>query len=412
MTFRCAIAPPGRRDRAPERAKGGRDVRTRLGALWVVVAVVAIVATSVCTMTGQAAAFETSTAVGSLDAISIRANPATSPCPSCTLWSVTGWAADPALPGAEITAAVTVDGLALGGDATGGVSRPDVVERIPFASATAGWHGLVAVPGDGKPHDICAIARGNARLGAALLGCVTVTPDARHAGDPRGHVDAASARSGRLEFSGWAGDPDEGALGMGGRPTQVRLLLDGFWFEGFTAEHARPDVHAAIPELVNAGGFVGSVPVPPGEHRWCLHALNSGSQGRSNPAIGCGQTMVPASSSGVLGAVDSVHQRELLTSPVVTSGWAWSPSAGRLDVRVEVVVVGTNVLDPAFPHSVVSETRTGRTRPDVGAVHPFAGQQTGFAVSSAIEGRPAYACAYALIDGHEELIGCRGATFG
>jgi hypothetical protein len=345
--------------------------------------------------------------VGALDSISLRANPATSPCPTCTLWSVTGWAASAATPGGELIVHMTVDGIGAGGQAVGGVPRPDVQAVHSYASATAGWRGLVAVPGDGRIHEICAVANGAGRNAWTRLGCATVTPGARDAGDPAGYVDEVRASSGRIHFRGWAGDPDEGAEVAGGEPTHVRLLLDGFWFDGFVAEAPRPDVPLVFPELRNAGGFAGSVPVPPGDHAWCLYALNSGNRGLSNTAIGCGRTTVPAADVWVFGALDRIHQNLPFDGPVDVSGWAWSPAAGSLDLRVDVLVVGEQMAT-----STIFDARTGGMRPDVATAHPVAGFDTGFSLSGDIDGRPAYACLFALVDGVEQFIGCRGATIG
>jgi hypothetical protein len=323
---------------------------------------------------------------------------------------LSGWVADPdddkSIPDHQATVQPAVDGRPVVG-AGGTVARADVSAVYPFVRQPVGWQAAAPVPDDGQVHEVCAIARNTGPGSDVVLGCRSMGPGVRDGGEPSGYVDAVSARPGLVRFTGWAGDPDAGAT-----PTRVRLTLSGFRFEGWVAHGDRPDVRAARPDLANAGGFDGTLALPPGDYRWCLSAANQGTAGLSDTVIGCGFIVVPGPSGRVLGAVDAseYHHGGYDASTQTTQGWAWDPVARERPVVV-LRTVSYNFERP--PHDTTVVATGGIARPDVAAAVSGASPTTGWSADEQRFGKfggPVYACAYAVIDLSEELIGCRAST--
>jgi hypothetical protein len=182
-------------------------------------------------------------------------------------------------------------------------------------------------------------------------------------------------------------------------------------FDGWDATSPRPDVHFALPYLGNAGGFDGVLAVPPGRHAWCLSAVNRGPHGLGNTTIGCGTIDVPGTPAEVQGYVDGVHVEfgGYNASSVNVVGWTWDPlAAPQPEVRVHFLVTNFE----RAPWDLVVSTTASVARPDVPQFIAGAPSDTGFEARAWLPkfGRVAYACAFVVRAGAEQLIGCHGAT--
>jgi hypothetical protein len=327
---------------------------------------------------------------------------------SGTVWFATGWVADPdddkSIPDHQAMVTVTVDGVPVFG-AFGRVQRPDVSAVYPFVRQPVGWSLGWTVPDDGRSHEVCVVALNTGPGRDVILRCQTAVPGERDGHEPAGYVDSVTVRAGLVRFTGWAGDPDGTTA-----PTRVRLVLNGYIFEGWDAASLRPDVDAARPDVPNAGGFDGTIAIPPGQYSWCLSAVNTGPRGLANTDIGCGRIDVPGPTGRVLGSLDAVwYEKFTGVYPFGAAGWAWDPVAHEVPV-VRVHTLARNFERP--PHDETRDATMGESRPDVPAAIPGVSANAGW---RSIENRfgkfgsPVYVCAFAIVDLHEEFIGCRSA---
>ncbi|GAB2685863.1 hypothetical protein GCM10027194_19460 [Thalassiella azotivora] len=193
--------------------------------------------------------------------------------------AVSGWTIDPSST-APTTVHVYVDGR-WGTQLAADRSRPDVAAAYPGHGDRRGFAGELRLP-DGT-HQVCAfginVGAGDANT---LLGCRRVSVNR----SPLGSFDSASAQSGGVRVTGWAGDPDSAA------PTSVHAYVGGRWGGAYPADVLRPDVRRVHPGLGERTGFSAVVPARAGE-QVCVYAINVG-PGSTNPLLGC-RTAAPSS---------------------------------------------------------------------------------------------------------------------
>jgi GH25 family lysozyme M1 (1,4-beta-N-acetylmuramidase) len=206
------------------------------------------------------------------------------------------------------------------------------------------------------------------------------------AGNPFGNIESMLRLPTSIQIGGWAIDPDSRD------PIKVHVYVDGQWGGEYTANGSRPDVGAVYTGYGSIHGLQVSVPVPPGEHRVCVYAINVGG-GSTNPEMSC-QTVA----SLPTGNFESV----ISTGPgaIRASGWAVDPdttSALEIDVFVDDVFVKRGA--------------TGQARPDVATAFPGATGQAGFSIDVfGVSGGSHKVCVRAVNAGAVQTrvsVGCR-----
>lgn len=207
---------------------------------------------------------------------------------------------------------------------------------------------------------------------------------------PSGNWESLTASGGDLHIAGWALDPDQPA-----RSSEVHVYVDGGG-TAVLADRSRPDVGSAFPGAGAAHGFALSVPVPPGEHRVCVYAIDVDAPSRNAP-LGCWslstQVTLPVGNWDALSAVGAT---------VSVAGWAMDPDQLGVSSQVHVYVDGAGAAVLA-----------GQSRPDVGVAFPGAGPAHGFSRSMAVPPGEHRVCVYAIdleSPSRNTSFGCRSIT--
>jgi len=190
--------------------------------------------------------------------------------------------------------------------------------------------------------------------------------------DPVGFLDSVTyAGGGVVRVSGWALDPDTYD------PIDVHVYV-GSNPVGVRADASRPDIAAAYPGWGDRHGFTADIAVGEGTHRVCAYAINVPAGG--NPGLGCRDVVV--TNAGPRGTLDLVAPT---ASTVRVAGWAWDPDTA---APVEIhVYAGSNHI---------ATTNADRSRPDVAAGVPGAGEGRGFDLEIPIAAGRHRVCAYAI----------------
>jgi len=276
--------------------------------------------------------------------------------------SLSGWAFDRNTLN-PIQVHVYVDG---GGHAiTADRSRTDVGRAYPGVGNNHGFAFSESLPLGN--HRVCAYAI-DANGGPALgLTCQTVTVrDAL----PEAHLDSVSTSIDGISLRGWAFDRD--AAG----PIQVHVYVDGTVYS-IAADRSRPDVGRAYPGVGDNHGFAFSKPVPAGDHRVCVYAIDS----TGGPALGLGCRTVTAPNARPLGHVDSMSST---VDGIAVGGWALDLDTSK-PISVHVYVDGVS-----FPITAAG------ARADVGRAYPGLGDNHGFTFSRPVAVGTHHVCVYAI----------------
>ena len=201
--------------------------------------------------------------------------------------------------------------------------------------------------------------------------------------NPAGNWDGATVSGRTYQFAGWAFDPN-----VLRQPVSVDVIdsrPDGSTVSTrFTANGSRPDVAAVYPNLGGNTGFAGSIQLTgAGRHVVCTMVINIGPG--ANQWLHCGDVVVEPGPSGYY---DSVASNGVGTLGVV--GWAADPDGPAAVENVHLYASGPNGST-----RVIGQTTM--PRPDVHAVYPWIGPNSGFATTV-----PAFGlglnevCAYAI----------------
>jgi SpoIID/LytB domain protein len=195
----------------------------------------------------------------------------------------------------------------------------------------------------------------------------------RDEGNPFGGYDAATPVTGdQVRVVGWALDPDTTD------PIIVHVYVDGRLQNAYMADVPRPDVAAVLPGSGERHGFDVTVPVSQGRHTICVFALNTG-RGNVNTELGCRT----ADTTGL--PVGNIETAAVSSGEGVLTGWAVDPdSSASLEVH-------------AYVNGGMGQIVTAnRSRPDVGASFPGAGDAHGFSMRVPLQPGTNQVCLFAI----------------
>jgi hypothetical protein len=150
-------------------------------------------------------------------------------------------------------------------------SRTDVAQAF-VAFGVSDRHGFSI---ETKPGHVCLYLIDELGGSNPLLGCrdVGVQP-------PIGSLDVLARNPQGVRLAGWTYDPDTPMIAV-----SVHVYVDGVLRTEIIADRERGDVGAVFPLAGRNHGFDATVNLPPGRHRVCVYAINTGPGG--NPLINC-----------------------------------------------------------------------------------------------------------------------------
>ncbi|WP_347756276.1 cell wall-binding repeat-containing protein [Agrococcus sp. ProA11] len=221
-------------------------------------------------------------------------------------------------------------------------------------------------------------------------------PRGAGSGPPIGAVDASATTYGlQATLSGWAFDPDTTS------PIRVHVYANNPYPQGrnvgtLIAEQQRADIPARTPGNSDRFGFSGTLTVPSGTTRLCVHALDSTVHGST--MIGCVEVTPKAGTP--IGQIDSTYS---VGSTAFLRGWAHDPDS-KSPIRVHIYRGGP--LGVGKPQVAAD---ADLPRPDVQRAVSTAGAAHGYEIAvPAPVGGETY-CAYAINveGGDHRMIGCR-----
>jgi hypothetical protein len=176
--------------------------------------------------------------------------------------SVNGWAIDGDDKTAPVTITVTVDTTAY--TLIADKSRPDVGTLHPRAGADHGFAGTLPLPQG--THKVCVTAKSIGYGNDNSFGCKTVTLN----DSPRGALESAVQRSGKLRVVGWALDTDAPTTSV-----NVDIKIDAV-SHAATANVARTDIAKKYPTAGDYHGYAQSYQLAEGSHTVCVTAHDIG----------------------------------------------------------------------------------------------------------------------------------------
>jgi hypothetical protein len=278
--------------------------------------------------------------------------------------TVAGWAIDNAsIVGTAIgSVQVRVDGVAVG-NATYGISRPDVCSAFPgrtgcpnvgytFALNTAGWSA--------GPHVITVSATDGDGTGEAGLASVTVTTPVS-ATAPTVVIDAPVAGAtvgGAVTIAGWALDNVSAATAIG----SVKVLVDGAVVGNATYGVSRPDVCNAYPGRPGCPNVGYTFTLNSGTLTLGSHTITvKASDNDGTPDAGVASATVTVNSTPATVFIDQ-PVAGTVSGTVTISGWAIDNTS-----VVGTAISGVQVL---LDGAVVGSATYGISRPDVCGAYP------------------------------------------
>ncbi len=176
--------------------------------------------------------------------------------------AVKGWAIDADNRTAAITTTVTIDGTAT--KLIANKPRADVAAAHPIAGPKHGFEA--SLPLSQGQHRVC-VRTTNIGYGTDnRFGCRTITLN----DSPRGALDSARQRSGKLRVVGWAYDRDAPTTSL-----TVTVKIDGTT-HSLPADVPRTDVATTYPGAGKYHGYAASYPLPEGSHTVCVTIRNIG----------------------------------------------------------------------------------------------------------------------------------------
>jgi len=198
------------------------------------------------------------------------------------LVTLRGWTIDPDSV-APTDVHVYVDNVWTGVPVRAGGARPDIGQSNPPYGPDHGFAvTLPENPNDGT-HTVCVYGM-NTGPGIGTtntqLGCKTYT--VRHL--PFGGYDELTRTGSTLTVRGWAADPDQKTT-----PVLVDVSVDNAVVRTVTANGARPDIGASMPDYGPAHGFAVDVAaaMTAGNHTVCVSARNLSLGALGSVSLGC-----------------------------------------------------------------------------------------------------------------------------
>jgi L,D-peptidoglycan transpeptidase YkuD (ErfK/YbiS/YcfS/YnhG family) len=188
---------------------------------------------------------------------------------------------------------------------------------------------------------------------------------------PIGYLDSVQQPTvNTVRVAGWAIDPDRLRA-----PIDVHVY--DFRPDGSTAavavraDQPRSDLPPLFPGTTAGHGYVASLTLTgTGRHTVCAYGINVESGG--NSTLGCRAVDLPPP----IGSYDAIG---LSAGQITVGGWAADPGApGQLH---KLLVTMTGPAGTTYP-----VLTTGSARPDVALVYPWAGGNTGFGQTLAVQG--------------------------
>ncbi len=269
---------------------------------------------------------------------------------------VAGWTIEPDTTRA-IDVQIFVDGV-YNQTVNASVERDDVGAAFPGFGPNHGYtakiNGLTAAAHVIDVYAINAdeLQNDNVLLGEQAIAAPSLTPF--------GSVDVVRQTTGdNVLIEGWAIDPKTSV------PISVAVYVDGVGIGNTTADRSRTDVGAAYPADGSNHGFTVMAPLASaGAHTIDVYAIDSSGDG-NNPLVSRTVTDVATES---FGSVDVVTQTT--GDNVRIEGWAIDPKT-TAPISVALYVDGAPMGDAT----------ADRSRTDVGAVYPAAGDDHGFDVT-------------------------------
>lgn len=211
---------------------------------------------------------------------------------------ISGWAADPTLPGSRIQVHVYVTGPNGNRRGTSGIytgeQRLDIAATYPWAGSKQGFRATVPNSGIGD-NLVCAYAIDvTPPLANPGIGCKTVNiADPRQ--PPVGNVDSVVVQGNSAVISGWTFDPKQ-------PNASIRLHIDTYTgsakkVNNFVANGSRPDVNRAF-GISGLHGFSEVVELVEGSNTVCVHGIGTN---QDEAYIGCYAVKIEPTSSPVWG---------------------------------------------------------------------------------------------------------------
>ena len=177
-----------------------------------------------------------------------------------------GWAFDPDNRAYSIGVTL-ISGSTTIATATANIARPDVNQAYQLTNGHGYSFSLAATNGS---HTYCVVFH-NIGIGSGNpKACRTITVN----GNPYGHFDSVAANAdGSVTLTGWAADPDASASS-----TNVIATDNGAGLGTYPANQPRPDVDRAFHISGNHGFRITRAGPRPGQHTYCVSAVNLGSK--------------------------------------------------------------------------------------------------------------------------------------
>lgn len=325
-------------------------------------------------------------------------------------FGLSGWVLDRANIAATVEVDVYLDqpsGVTRGYALQANQSRPDVGAAYPGAGPNHGFSTQIPLT---TPGTFRACLYPQVTGGPYLLGCKTVSVVTA---TPMGYLDAAqgdlTSGSPSITVSGWAFDSSTpsatSAIDISVQPpagSSAKVVT-------VQANSVRNDVGSAYPSAGPNHGFTTSVPVTAaGTYMACATASNPSVFGPKTVSLGCKTVTMGASSP--FGTLDYLTlSRTTATVSIDVQGWAIDRASPASSFPVDLYVDRPNGTSSGVRLSASA------SRPDVGAVYPFAGSAHGFALSVPVTTTGTYrVCAYAIgtspFGNSSPQLGCRTIT--
>lgn len=316
--------------------------------------------------------------IGSLDR-AVNSSNLTVSIPQGGSLLATGWAADPSLGASAISQVqVLIDGVPLG-NATLGVSRPDVGAAYGSSFTNSGWTFTGSIGNlSAGTHQVSAVAHDSSGA-SATIGTANITVTALAIGSLDQAVNSSNLttsipQGGSLLASGWAADRVSGASGI----TQVQVLIDGTPLGNATQGLSRLDVGAAFGSSFNNSGWTFTASI--GNLSAGTHQVSAVAHDSSGALATVGTANITVTALAIGSLDEAVNSATFTTSipqggNLLASGWAADRTSGASGVtQVRVLIDG----------GVLGNATLGLSRPDVGAAYGSTFTNSGWTFTGSI----------------------------